>query len=297
MPVVETPNVSATDTSAPDVAAPSVTSDLIVLPIFTATATIPVPTLLPTVAPPTTAPPAPYPAPATQALQSADNQPTATQPAPTATPTPVITLNPRAEFGDPKYRNRMEFPILGEWAQAETAALPDDDNIRLEFKEGKLYVTGKQLGFSTWWFSYHTLRDAYVEMTFDTRDCSGGDAYGIIFRGPPHLAGESHGYVAAFTCEGDVWVWRLDGVDPWETKDLVDEHENSAIKKGSNQQNVIGVQSKGDHFTIFANGVQVADVIDDEFEQGRVGVFVRSAGLNAYTYRVLDFAYWLVDEQ
>jgi hypothetical protein len=192
----------------------------------------------------------------------------------------------------------MEFPNLGEWADAETDELPDDRRIQLEFEDGELYVTGKRPDFSTWWFSYHYPKDAFIEMTFDSEDCSGEDAYGFIFRGPPHDAGESYGYAVSFTCDGSLWVLRLDGINPWDAVTLVEEEEVSAIQAGDYEENVIGVRADGEQFTVFANGIQVAEVEDDEYYQGRVGVFVRSGGPGAYTYRVTNFAYWLlgVDE-
>lgn len=191
----------------------------------------------------------------------------------------------------------MQFANLGEWAEAETKLLPDNRNIRLRFKDGELYVTGKRSNFSTWWFSYHTLNDAYIEMTFETENCSGEDAYGIIFRGPPHLAGISYGYVVSFTCDGRLWVFRLDDARPWEAETLVDEDDVSAIHTGPDEENVIGVRAEGEQFVVFANGIQVAEVEDDHFEKGRVGVFVRAAGPDDYTYRVTNFAYWVLGEE
>jgi len=282
IPGVEAPTAiaSITETLAVAVAAPTNTF-----------APTPLPTFIDTALPPTATP-----FPATPAPQSAVSEPTATQPAPTATLAPVTTFDPFTAYGEPKYENKMQFANYGEWVQAETKTLPNNRNIRLQFKDGDLYVTGKRLDFNTWWFSYHTLRDGYIEMTFDTENCSHEDAYGIIFRGPPHLAGVSYGYVVSFTCNGKLWVFRLDGVNPWEVKILVDEEKNSAINTGPNIQNVIGVRAEGDRFVIFANGIQIAEVDDDHFEQGRVGVFVRAAGPNAYTYRVTNFAYWILGE-
>lgn len=271
----------------------------------------PIPTALPaledTAPPPTAAEPAgaTEPAaptatslsPATAAPESADVQPTATQPAPTATPTPtttsIITFDPDSAYGDPTYENRMQIANPREWAPPETDRLPDNRNLRLEFDGGELAVTGYRPGFSTWWFSYHTLSDAYIEMTFDTEDCSGEDAYGLIFRGPPHRAGESYGYIVAFTCSGRLWVYRLDGVDPWDAEILVDEDRSSAIDTGSDERNTIGVRAEGDTFTIFANDIQVAEVEDDEYDEGRVGVFVRAAS-GDYTYHLTNFAYWVL---
>jgi hypothetical protein len=285
--VTEIPTVAVETAGAVNASTP--------LPVVTENA------LPPTAAPPTAAPATEAPTEAnalsaTQAPQSAASQPTATKAAPTATftPTPITTFDPYATYGKPKYQNRMQFANLREWAQPEEDSLPNNDNLRLQFKDGQLYVTGKRPGFSTWWFSYHSLGDAYIEMTFNTENCSGEDAYGIIFRGPPHLAGESYGYVASFTCNGKLWVYRLDGIDPWEAEDLIGEEKVSAINSGADEQNVLGVRAEGDRITIFANGSQVGEVKDDHFSQGRVGVFVRAAGPKAYTFRVTDFAYWLL---
>jgi hypothetical protein len=203
---------------------------------------------------------------------------------------------PTAALGEPTYHNPMEIPNYAEWARAGTRTLPDDENIRLQFKDGQLYVTGKQLDFSTWWFSYHTLSNAYIEMTFNSENCSGQDAYGMIFRGPPHQAGQSYGYVVSFTCDGYLWVFRLDGVDPWRAENLIEPKKVEAINKGTYQENVIGVQADGDELIFFANGVQVGAVQDDHFAKGRVGVFVRSASPDVYTYRVTDFKYWVAEE-
>jgi hypothetical protein len=112
--------------------------------------------------------------------QAAVDQPTATKEAAEATPTKAPTYNPNTALGEPSYHNPMEVPNYSEWAKAGTTTLPDDQNVRLQFKDGELYVTGKQLDFSTWWFSSHTLTDAYIEMTFNSENCSGKDAYGMI---------------------------------------------------------------------------------------------------------------------
>jgi hypothetical protein len=185
---------------------------------------------------------------------------------------------------------------LLEWADAETHKLPDDNSIQLNFKDNKLYVTGKQLDFSTWWFTWHSIKDFYLEMSFDTQQCLGSDAYGMIIRGPEHLAGESYGYVVAFSCDGYYWVFRLDSADPWDATDLVSWTKNDAIKTGVKAENLMAVRAEGKTLTFLANGVQIAQVTDDEFSQGRFGVFVRSSEDGDYTYRVKKVAYWLLGE-
>jgi hypothetical protein len=216
--------------------------------------------------------------------------------APTKTSTAVPRLDAASKFGEPKYENPMVYNNLTEWAKPETGALPDDAYIRLQFKDGKLYVTGKQTDFFTWWFSYHFLEDAYVQMTFDSETCSGTDTYGMIIRGPEHLAGVSYGYVAMFTCDGQYSIFRLDGIDPWQVKTLVDETRTDYLRTGSDKENVIGFQADGDKLTLVVNGYQIAQVQDDKYTKGRIGVFVRSAGVNDYTYRLTNLKYWVLNE-
>ena len=284
VPTEEAPTVVFSETATP------------VSEVEVPTEAAPLPTEMP---PPTEAAPAPteIALSASPTPQAAVDQPTATKEAAEATPTKAPTYSPNTALGEPSYHNPMEVPNYSEWAKAGTTTLPDDQNVRLQFKDGELYVTGKQLDFSTWWFSSHTLTDAYIEMTFNSEDCSGEDAYGIIFRGPPHKAGQSYGYVVSFTCDGDLWVFRLDGVDPWRIENLIEPKKVSAINEGSDKENVIGVRADGDDLTFFANGVQVAEAQDDHFSKGRVGVFVRSSSPDVYTYRMTDFIYWILGEE
>jgi len=216
--------------------------------------------------------------------------------APTKTSAPLIKFDPYVSLGNPNYINKFEVAYLDEWAQPETKKLPDNSEIRLQFKDGKLYVTGKQREFSTWWFSYHNLKDFYVEMTFDSETCSGSDAYGIILRGPAHLAGVSYGYVAALTCDGHYWVFRLDGINPWQVKELVDETKSDTVNAGSDKLNVIGVRADGETITVYANGYQVAQVKDNKYSQGRIGVYVRAVNTSNYTYRLTKLAYWILNK-
>jgi hypothetical protein len=296
-------SLAACTLPAPGSQPPAATATLAPIDAGGGAAAQPSPTPLPTQAPaatnppppPPTVPPAPtqaaYPPPSTQAPPAPTSAPTA---APTLTPTPLVAFDPYLSLGEPKYENDMEIANRAEWAPPETRALPDNRYIRLAFRGGELTVTGYRPQFSTWWFSYHSLDDAFIEMTFETQACSGEDAYGIIFRGPPHQAGESYGYAVAFTCEGQVWLVRIDGVDPWDAETLVDEEDVKAVNTGRNEENVIGVRAEGDKITIYANGVQVAQVEDDVYEAGRVGVFVRAGSGGEYTYRVTNFAYWLL---
>jgi hypothetical protein len=206
-------------------------------------------------------------------------------------------FDPYAKYGKPDYEDLMVGGSLMEWAPPETGKLPDNDVIKLNFKDGKLYVTGKIVDFSTWWFTWHTLKDFYLEMSMDSEQCLGSDAYGMIIRGPEHDAGESYGYVVAFSCDGYFWVFRLDDADPWTAHDLISWTKSDAIKTGAKAENLMAVRADGKTLTFFANGRQIAQVTDDEYSQGRFGVFVRSSEEGDYTYRVKKVAYWILNKE
>ena len=214
--------------------------------------------------------------------------------APTATPlppTPSGLFNPLATYGEPDYEDPMTGILISEW-EDEDGELPDTQYIRLTLDDHRFYVTGKLAGFSTWYFTWRDLSDFYLQTTLDSGSCSGQDAYGLIVRGPEHLAGVSYGYVVAFTCDGKLWVYRLDGADPFTATDLVSLTPSQYINAGPNQRNLLGIQAIGDKLTIYANGNQIAQVTDTRYDFGRFGVFVCPQWTSFYTYRVVDLSYW-----
>jgi hypothetical protein len=181
-----------------------------------------------------------------------------------------------------------------EWAPLGQVA-PDSDVIKLNFKTASC-IAGRssvQHLVVTW----HTLKDAYLEMSIDSEQCLGSDAYGMIIRGPEHDAGESYGYVVAFSCDGYFWVFRLDDADPWTAHDLISWTKSDAIKTGAKAENLMAVRADGKTLTVFANGRQIAQVTDDEYSAGRFGVFVRSSEEGDYTFRVKKIAYWILNEE
>jgi hypothetical protein len=155
-----------------------------------------------------------------------------------------------------------------------------------------MYVTGKKPGFSTWYFSWPTLKDFFIQMEVKTGDCSGKDEYGLIVRGPAHGAGVSYGYIIAFTCDGYYRLTRLDSADPYSATDLVSSTNSTYIQTGANQKNVVAIKAVGKKLAIFANGYQLAEVNDATFSQGRYGLFVQAVETYNYTYHPVQIVYW-----
>lgn len=221
-------------------------------------------------------------------------QPAATAAAASPTPTASATgtrLDPNAAFGRPKWTDNMDGSSRSNWADQQ-GVLPNTDNIRLSIENQRFYVTGKQPGFMTWWFSWPSPKDFYLETTVQTGDCSGKDAYGVIMRGPAHRAGKSYGYVVAFSCDGSYQMFRIDGADPFSSTTIIDWTRSEYIITGANQRNVIGVKAEGRSWTIYANGYKIAEATDGTYLEGRIGVYVAPANTRNYTYRPERMMYW-----
>ena len=56
-----------------------------------------------------------------------------------------------------------------------SGVLPDSEYIRISLQDDKVYVTGKRPGFSTWFFSWSTVEDFYLELRANSGECSAKD--------------------------------------------------------------------------------------------------------------------------
>jgi hypothetical protein len=222
---------------------------------------------------------------------SVEIPPLQTVPTPNLTPVPG-TFDPVATYGSPTFDDPMTGGNINDWTNPVTGLLPNTNYIKIIESDAKFYVTGKLAGFSTWYFTWHELTDFYLQSTFDSGNCTGKDAYGLIVRGPEHLAGVSYGYVVAFSCDGSIWVYRLDGANPYTAVDLLSWTPSEYILAGANKENVMGIKAIGNTMTIYANGHQIAEIFDSKYDFGRYGAFVNPELTANYTYRVVHMSYW-----
>lgn len=212
---------------------------------------------------------------------------------PTNTPlaTPLATFEPFSPdiaFGVPQ----IDELFFSEDSWIGTGgSLPDNDNIRIVVVDQEMRVTGKHILFDTWYFSWPTLDELYIEMTVDSGQCTGKDSYGLIIRGSA-TGDPSHGYVISFSCDGNYRVLRIDNGDLYNFTELISWTSSSNIFPGPNQLNILSVRADGENFTVYANGQQVATFFDDWYSFGRYGVFVNSGNTAAYTYRIQQIRVW-----
>lgn len=242
---------------------------------------IPLPTEIPPTSPGPSLTPSPEP---TQAPPTATftAEPTST---PSSSPTPLASAtllsgDPKAQLGNPSWRD--PFNSGGNWP------LGEDQFTRAEVEDGRLVMTGLTTT-DGWRLSWPRVQDFYIEMTVETEDCSGSDHYGLIVR-VPDLDEANQGYLFGFTCDGRYSLRAWDG----ETMtSLIRATSSSAVQAGSDKTNRMGLLADGDRLTLYANGVKLAEIEDDTFdEEGNFGIFVGSRQSDDFTIRVDEIAYW-----
>jgi hypothetical protein len=238
---------------------------------------------------PTEAPPTDTPAPSTDTPTPASLA-TDTPEGPTATATePAFDV--AAEYGGATILASFDDDIY--WVDG-AGNLPDSDFIKMELNSGKMEVTGKLANFDTWWFTWPSAADSFLQMTVDSGDCSGKQAYGFMLRGPAP-GNSAVGYILTFSCDGAYRLGRLDNIDPYTFVELIPWTQSDAINEGANQTNTLGVRLEGSTITIFANGFEVEEITDTRYASGRFGLFVNAGEPGNYTYSVDELIYWNLD--
>jgi hypothetical protein len=227
-------------------------------------------------------------------LEPLNKTPTTATPSPsTSTPSGAV-YDPNNLYGKPSMVDPMDSSSIGNWKSS--GVLPNSEYLQIFLDDNQINVTGKKPGFSTWFFSWPTLKDFNLQLKVNSGECIGKDEYGLIVRGPAHGAGVSYGYIIAFSCDGNFRVARLDSANPFSITELVSQRQSDHIQVGAEKQNVMDVKAQGNKLTVYANGYQIAEVSDSVFLKGRYGLFVQAVDTAYYTYQPLELAYWVLDE-
>ncbi len=208
--------------------------------------------------------------------------PTAT-PEPTATPTEPPTAtplpsDPRQTLGAPTWQDT--FQTAANWS------LFEDDHTKVGFQEDTLILSAKNAdGWSGWALTWPVVENFYLEATFTPGDCTGLDRYGLIARAPD----ANHGYLFGATCDGNYALRDWDGeafrmLKIWTP--------SAAIHQGPDQPNRLGLLADGDTLALFVNGERLAEIEDNTYAKGSIGLFVSAVNTPGFTVAVSEVAYW-----
>jgi hypothetical protein len=272
--------------------APSPTFDLVATIVAqtlaaqpaTVEANTPVPTEPP--APPTPSP-TPEPTPTVEPSPTAEPSPTSI---PTASPVPATAIpagtDPRTQLGSPTFTDNMNTSTY--WS---TGA---DDFTDATFRNNNLYITALT-GTDGWRLVTMptSLTNFYAEVSGAFEKCSGSDHFGLIVRVPERNPAD-RGYLFGISCDGRYTFNEWDGsVEPsglWTSH--IGWTTNSAIISGEQQTNRVGVMASGNLFELYVNGVKVAELQDDTFAEGFLGIYIGSDETDQLTVRISEFSYW-----
>ncbi|MFQ5419284.1 MAG: family 16 glycoside hydrolase [Anaerolineae bacterium] len=103
------------------------------------------------------------------------------------------------------------------------------------------------------------------------------NGYGMLFRVDDE---NDHFYLFEISGDGFVWIGRYRSGGEEEAESLVGDwwFESDAVRKGPNQTNRLKVEADGDNLTFYINSQEVGQVTDDAFNQGDIGLLVRTLG-------------------
>lgn len=210
-------------------------------------------------------------------------------PAPLPTENPptvsVTQSTPTAAPGDPV--NTLGNPIWTDtFDSGDSWALGSDQFMNLSASNGTLRMTGLVLQ-SGWRVSNRQAVNFYLETKGKMENCSGSDNFGLFFRVAP--VKYDRGYLLGISCDGKYALRKWD-VDTMTT--LRNWTANSAIIKGPNQLNRIGVWANGNELKLYVNGILVDTIKDPSFGAGYIGVYIGPRETNKLTGILEEISLW-----
>lgn len=243
------------------------------IPNSTSTVPAPVASTTPT---PTSSPASPPPT----ALSSI----TSTQPAKSTATSTGIPGDPRISLGAPTWKDNFQ--------KASTWGLDtpyDDGHTRISITNGRIILKSYAAdGWHGWrLLTNPKIQDFYLEVTIQLHACAGNDTYGIIFRSSEN----AKGYWFGITCDGR---YSLKAGDINDSTEVIKLKLSPLIQPGANQNNRIGVMARGNKLTLYANGKQLDEIVNDAFtSSGSFGYFIAASKTASFTYESAEIAYWL----
>lgn len=230
----------------------------------------------PTTAPIITLPATPSATPTTKSTEIPAPTPTIDIHATAAIPT-ELSDDPRQHLGEPAWHDTFK--------SSQGWPLFYDEHVSYAIKNNKMVMTAKLAeNWDSWIISKTTLGDFYMELAAVAGECDGLDRYGMIVRTPNF----NSGYLYGISCDGRYSLRKWDGKT---FTNLLDWTTSPSLRKGSSP-NRIGLMAKGSELTLYANGMQLNKVEDEEFLFGAFGLFIAAKTTPGFEVKVSEMSYW-----
>jgi hypothetical protein len=132
------------------------------------------------------------------------------------------------------------------------------------------------------------LDDFFLQVEILPSMCRNDDMYGLLLR----AESVQDAYRLLMTCSGKVRLERLKG---GKVLPLQDWTQSGQIFPGGLMRTRLGVWAQGDHLHVFVNDVYQFSVRDTVWDNGKVGLFARSAGDTPLTVSFSDLVVYRVN--
>ncbi|MBN1231498.1 MAG: hypothetical protein JXA19_06525 [Anaerolineales bacterium] len=190
------------------------------------------------------------------------------------------------ELGEPSWSD--SFDDASNWVEY------NDVFIRDHVENGSLVVESRK-NYDTWLVTYPNLDDFQLEAIFTNGEtCTGLDRYGLIIRTEIENEQTQSGYLFSFSCDGQFSIRKWD-TEESTLKYILDWTYTSVINTGPGADNHMGIKADDYTLSLFANGILLGQVEDDDFYDGKFGVAVAGPNTSGFTVFVDKIAYWAID--
>ncbi|MBN2547910.1 MAG: hypothetical protein JXB15_02035 [Anaerolineales bacterium] len=201
--------------------------------------------------------------------------------------TPTITVepsatpdDPRLNLGDPTWQDTFQ--------EGANWFLFSDEHVEMRLQQGKLWMTAFNADKYDGWMlrqPVQELSNFYMEVTVQTGGCAGLDRYGLLGRAS---ADTSRSYIFGLSCDGRYSLRRWASGSTMLVEWTTSEH----ILAGANQTNRMGLRAEGSTLSIYANGHLLAQVEDDAYASGSIGLFIGALATPGFTVQVSEVSVW-----
>jgi hypothetical protein len=212
-------------------------------------------------------------------------------PGPTETSAPVVSPTSNdftSSLGPPTWKDT--FTTSDGFFEKGTNSY-EDDHTRIAIENGVMTLTsfGTPPNWLGWRLTNSSIKNFYLETSFVTHNCSGGDRYGMVFRAPNF---DGFGFYLAFSCDGRYRLERMDDaglayVTPWSA--------SSDLLAGPEQNNRMGVLASDSTYSIYINSVKQIEISDAHFQEaGHFGPFIAYAQSPNFSIDLKSITYWIM---
>ena len=145
-------------------------------------------------------------------------------------------------------------------------------------------------GWRGWRLTSQKPGNYYLQANFQTQECNGSDQYGLVIQAPDYDSGQ--GFYFGLTCDGRY------AFQKWEDGGLTNIqgwNNDTNIKSGSDQSNILGVLKSGTKYTLYVNNIELVTIEDDKFSNpGYFGPFIAGVNTSNFTIQLDEISYWLI---